>query len=55
MFEAKLDESVFQFAEVVDRAIVHVPVFILVAPESDWVLKNSKSVMVRGPENALAV
>jgi len=38
MFEAKVDESVFQFADVVDSAMVQVPEFMLVALESNAVL-----------------
>jgi len=55
MFAAKVPESVFQLLEVVDSAIVQLPVFILVAPLLYEVLKNSRAVMVIGPENALAV
>jgi hypothetical protein len=52
MFEAKVLESEFQSAEVVDNEMIQVPEFMAVAPLLTCVLKNSRPVMVMGPENA---
>src|ERR1019366_6157366 len=46
MLLAKVLESEFQSAEVVDREITQLPEFMLVAPLLNCVLKNSRLVMV---------
>jgi len=50
MFEAKVPESVFQLAEVVDSQIAQLPEF-MTEPAAICVLKNSIFVIVMGPEN----
>src|SRR5208283_4365600 len=51
MFEAKVLERVFQWAEVVDKEIAQSPVFMVEALALSCVLKNSMFVIVMGPEN----
>ena len=52
MFELKVLESVFQSALVVESEIAQFPEFMAVVPASlKAVLKNSKPVIVMGPEN----
>ena len=46
---------VFQFADVVDRDNVNVPVAVAVPPWLSSVLKNSRPVIVIGPLNALSL